>query len=278
MKNLSLILRILAIVAAVVATTLFFISKGKLADKQTELEQTKQVLSSTETELSDARNVVQRTETQLKREQKNLAETKSELQETESSLYAAQQEATRAKNSLEAANAEIAALEKEADEIRANLVATEEELAGASREAEINQLNQRIAQLEEQNEELKTDLESKTAIADAVSAKKTTSGGQSKPAINTSLTSFSPGGEPIQRIRLETTVNSVSAADGLIVLDSKPELGLSAGQIITLVQDLKAVGKIQIEKIENNYAVANILPGSSGTKKLSSGSTVQLLL
>ncbi|PXA04782.1 hypothetical protein DDZ13_06335 [Coraliomargarita sinensis] len=278
MKNLSLILRILAIVAAVAATTLFFISKGKLADMDTELTQTKQVLSSTQTELSDTQNVLQRTETQLKREQNNLAETKAELEETESKFYASQQEATRAKNALEEANTQITSLENDARELKADLVATQEELANASREAEINQLNERIAELESKNEELMVDLESKTAIADAVTAKKQQSSPNGQGGIDTTISSLSVGGEPIQRIRLETTVNSISTNDGLIVLDSNPELGLSAGQTITLVQDLKAVGKVQIQKIEENYAVANILPGSTGTKKLSSGSKVQLLL
>ena len=39
MKSLSLILRIVAILAAVAAVALFFISKGKLAEKHTALEQ-----------------------------------------------------------------------------------------------------------------------------------------------------------------------------------------------------------------------------------------------
>lgn len=276
MKNLSLILRILAIVAAIAATALFFISKGKLAEKQTQLTNTREVLASTETELSDTKNTLQRTETQLKREQKNLAETEQELEEIRSDLYSSEQEVARLKNDIKEADSEIASLKDTTKELRSDLVATQEELANASREAEINQLNQRIAELEEKNEELMVDLEAKTAIAEAVTTKKETA--ESMKDIDTSIGSLSLGGEPIQRIKLETTVNSISTADGLIVLDSKPELGLTAGQTITLVQDLKSVGKVQIERVEEDYAVANILPGSTGTKKLSSGSKVQLLL
>jgi flagellar basal body-associated protein FliL len=39
MKSLSLILRIVAIFAACAAAALFFVSKGKLAEQQTQLEQ-----------------------------------------------------------------------------------------------------------------------------------------------------------------------------------------------------------------------------------------------
>lgn len=276
MKNLSLILRILAIVAAIAATTLFFISKGKLAEKQTELTNTQEELAETETVLSDTENTLQRTETQLKREQKTLAETEQKLEEVESNLFATEQELANKENDLKEANSEIAALNDTAKELRADLVATQEELANASREAEINQLNQRIAELEVKNQDLMLDLEAKTAIADAVTAQREKA--KSLKDIDTSIGSLSLGGEPIQRIKLETTVNSISTADGLIVLDSNEDLGLSTGQTITLVQNLKSVGKVQIQKIEENYAVGNILPGSTGTKKLSSGSKVRLLL
>lgn len=278
MKNLSLILRILAIVAAIAATTLFFISKGKLAEKQAELTQTQDVLASTKTELSDTANTLQRTETQLKREQATLAETEDTLKGVRAELFTAEAEISKNTRLLNEAKEEIATLESTTKELRADLVATQEELAAASREAEINQLNQRIAELEGKNEELMADLEAKTAIADAVSAKRNPSGSQAQGGINTSITSLSPGGEPISRIRLETTVNSISTVDGLIVLDTNPELGLSAGQTITLVQNLKSVGKIQIQSTTEDHAIANILPGSTGTKKLSPGSKVQLLL
>ncbi|MGB0744561.1 MAG: hypothetical protein ACPGSB_08545 [Opitutales bacterium] len=95
--------------------------------------------------------------------------------------------------------------------------------------------------------------------------------------INTNITGL-PSGEPVSRISVETTVNSISTGDGLIVLDSTPELGLAAGQTLTLVQDLKSVGRIRIQSITDTYAIANILPGSKGTAKLNSGSVVQLLL
>jgi DNA repair exonuclease SbcCD ATPase subunit len=277
MKNLSLILRILAIVAAVAATTLFFISKGKLADKQAQLTQTQDELATTQTNLNETRTTLQSTETQLKREQANLKETKNTLEEVRSELFASQQEADKLERQRDEAKNEIAKLEETTKNLRSDLVATQEELANASREAEINQLNERIAELEDKNEELKLDLEAKTAIADAVTSKKNGSGSQVQAGINTSLASLTSG-EPISRIRLETKIKSISTSDGLIVLESNPDLGLTAGQTITLVQDLKSVGKVQIQEITDNYAIANILPGSTSSKKLSSGSTVQLLL
>lgn len=277
MKNLSLILRIVAIVAAIAATTLFFISKGKLAEKEAQLTQTKQVLATTQTELSETNKTLEKTESQLKTVSNTLAKTEETLDGVHSELAAAEQDASHNKRLLGEEREKVAQLETTARDLRADLVATQKELPAADRTAEINQLNDRIAKLQKTNAALAFDLEAKTAIADAVVAKREASSPSGIAAIDTSVASLVPG-EPIpSRLKLETTVDSISTADGLIVLNTTPELGLSAGQTITLVQNMQAVGKVQIQSIKDGYAVADILPGSSGTKKLSSGNTVQIL-
>ena len=278
MKNLSLILRIVAIVAAVAATTLFFISKGKLADKEAQLTETKQVLATTQSDLSETNKTLEKTESQLKTERDNLANTKETLDETRSNLFAAEEDASNTKKLLSQESEKLAQLEITARDLRADLVATQQQLAAASSEAEINQLNEQVAELQKNNADLSFELEAKTAIIEAFSAKKTaTKGAGGIASIDTSVASLLPG-EPIKRLKLETTINSISTAEGLLVLDTTNELGLSVGQTITLVQNMQAVAKVQIQSIKENYAIANILPGSSGTNKLNSGSTVQILL
>ena len=277
MKNLSLILRILAVIAAIAATALYFTSKGKLADKQAELTQTQDLLDSTQKKLSDTNNTLKKTETKLKRESESLANTKKSLEEVRSELFAAQQDSKRNERELGEARTQIGQLETDLRKVRSDLVTTQEALASASNEAEINQLNGRIAELKDANDKLKLELEQASAVAKAVTNRQNPTAAGGLGSINTSVTSLSSG-EPIQRIRLETTVNSISTDAGLIVLASTPELGLAAGQTIVLVQDLKSVGKVQIQSVEDTYAIANILPGSTGASKLDTGSKVQLLL
>lgn len=272
-----MILRIVAIVAAIAATSLYFISKGKLADKQAELTETQQVLATTQTNLSETRDTLKATETKLKRESATLVKTKSKLDEVNSELFASQQEATKKGRLLSEARTQIGELETNARKLQSELIDTQAELAAASREAEINQLNARIDELEKTNEELAFNLESKTAIADAVTAKKQATGELTLGGINTSISPLTSG-EAASRITIETTVNSISTESGLIVLNTSPELRLAPGQTITLVQNMKSVGKVKIQSTTDSYAVANILPGSTGTSKLDSGSTVQLLV
>lgn len=275
MKILSLILRIVAILAAAAATYFYFDGKGKLADKHEKLTNTQAELSSTQNELSETSDKLKTTENQLKRESETLTKTKRTLETTQSELFASQQSASRNETALTSLRSQFAELQNTERELRADKVDLERQLAAASKEAEINQLNARIASLEERNAELEVELESAKVIVDAVNSKKNQAG-PSIGGINTQLTSVD--GQPVQRIKLETTVNSISTADGLIVLNSTPELGLAEGQTIILVQDLKSVGKVQIQSVTDIYAVANILPGTMKGTQLSSGSTVQLLL
>lgn len=279
MKNLSLILRIVAVVAAIAATTLFFISKGKLAEKDSQLTQTKQVLASTQSDLADTNKTLERTESELKTERDTLARTEDTLRGVRSELAVAEEDARRNKEQLDQTREQVANLERTTRELRADLLSTQEALAAADREAEINQLNAQIAEIENRNRELTLELEAKTVIAEAASAQNVARGGPSGiEAIDTSVAALVPGQPMGSRLKLETTINSIRAADGLIVLNTTEELGLTEGQTITLIQNMKSVGKVQIQTIEEGYAIANILPNGSGAKKLSAGSTVQILL
>lgn len=276
MKNLSLILRIVAIIAAVAALSVFFMSKGKLAEKEGQLTQAQQRIVNTQADLDAANETLKKTESQLKRESASLADTQATLTGVRSELSAAQKEANTNKELLSEARSQIGSLETRISQVQSDLVATQEELAAASREAELSQLNAQLAELQKRNEELAIELAAKTAIADAVTAKTGPSATAPKLGGNLSggvLTSS----EPLRRNRLETTIDSVSPKDGLIVLKSSPELGLTAGQVLSLVQDMKSVGKVQIQSITDTYAIGNILPNSGGAVNLVSGSKVEIL-
>ncbi len=264
MKNLSLILRIVAIVAALASAGLFFAAQGKLSEKQTQLESAQKATQATQAELETANGQIASLESQLNTEREALAETKRTLQSVQSEKDAAQQEVTRTQQQLREAKNQVSTLEDTARSLRADLVATEQKLAEASKEAEIAQLNERISELENANETLKTDLEAERASHRAITQATTKTLGTTGAAV-----------QPAS-IGAKTTIASISAADGILILDNTPELGLTAGSQLTLIKDLKAYGKVQITKVTDTYAIANILPGSN-TKELTEGATVKLL-
>ncbi len=260
MKSLSIILRIVAILAAIAAVSLFFTSKGKLAEKQTALEQAQAATQATQAELETANGKIASLDSQLSTERKSLADTKGKLESTRSGMYTARQEITRTQQQLKEAKSKISAMDDAATRLRADLVKTEESLASASKEAELAQLNERIEELEKSNDALKQDLLAAESLQKSFSArrKSTESTGHYK-------SSFSPNKavavQPAS-IGATATIASISTESGIIILNSTPELGLAVGSQITLIQDLKALGKVQITKVTDQLAVANILPGA----------------
>ena len=65
MNSLSMILRILAIVAALAASALFFMGKGKLAEQQVATQKAEQTTQAVQAELSTANEQISALETRL---------------------------------------------------------------------------------------------------------------------------------------------------------------------------------------------------------------------
>jgi predicted nucleic acid-binding Zn-ribbon protein len=276
MKSLSLILRIVTIVAAAAAVALFLMSKGKLAEKQTALENAQAATQTVQTELGTANNQITAAQTQLSTERKSLADTKDKLEATRSEMYIAQQEVTRTRQQLKEIKSTITELEDAASHLRSNLVKTEETLASASKEAELSQLTERIEELAKANDTLKQDLMAAESQSRNTSSRKDSSAAAA--AARSQIAGFKPNMAPAAQpasIGTETTVASISTTDGIIVLNSTPELGFTAGSEITLIQDLTALGKVKITKVTEQLAIANILPGTK--LKLVAGDSVKIL-
>jgi len=274
MKNLSLILRILAILASAAAVALFFISKGKLAEKQTSLEQAQAVTQATQSELETANSKITSLGKQLSTERQSLADTKGKLESIRSEMYTAKQEVTRSQQQLKEAKNTIAELENVATRLRTDLVKTEESLASASKEAELAQLEERIEELVKSNDMLKQDLLASEGLQQSAT---------SEPASAAGASDYQSGFTPSSAVAVQpatigaaTTVASISTSDGLIILDSSPELGLSIGSEVTLIKDLKALGKIRITQVTEQFAVANILVGTR-LRGLSKGDTIKVM-
>jgi predicted nucleic acid-binding Zn-ribbon protein len=276
MKRLSLILRIVAILAAAAAAFLFFTSKGKLAEKQTALETSKAATKATKSELATANGQISTLKKKLSTESKALATTKTKLESTREEMYTAQQQVSSTKQQVELSQNTIQDLQAATSELREKLIQAQksQDLVAANRESEFAEMNERIRELGEANEALKLEL----AAAEAVkNSKKQTKGafgrgladsGEQTGAFSSKESSTSAG--------TSTTIASISRKDGIILLNTTAELGLTTGPLIILSRDSKALAKIEIVEVSEKFALANILPGTSA-HGFSAGTTVKLL-
>jgi septal ring factor EnvC (AmiA/AmiB activator) len=279
MNSLSMILRILAVVAAIAAAGLFFVSKGKLAEMQAVAQKAKKATVAVKAELTAANEQISALEGSLKSERDALANEKRKLESMRSEMYTARQEVSRTQQQLSKAKKSIADLESTARRLRADLLQSEQSLAGASKEGEISQLNDRIAELEESNAELKESLE-EAKVTSSTSRSPDDSGSSSKMAsagnYSNGLTVNKSQVLSTASIGSETTVKSLSSKNGLIALANSPELALSPGSTVTIIKEFRSLGKIQVSQVSDDLVLANLLPGAK-TRELVAGTTVSLL-
>jgi len=284
MNSLSLILRIVAILAAATAVVLFVISKGTLAEQEAALKQAQASSRAMQTELAHANREIESLKTQLSTERNLVADLNTEVQSSRSEAYTAQSELERTQNQLEHTKNEISHLESDATRLREALVKTEESLASTSKESKIAQLQERINELVKANDALQQEITAAEAFDDdypAPNSRPTTDLEplRTKPKAPMYRSSFATNIESAVKpasIGIYTVVSSISTADGIIVLDSSPELGLTVGSEITLIQGLHALGKVEITELTEQFVIANILPGAK-VHRLSKGDNVKIL-
>ena len=274
-----MILRILAIVSAISAASIFFVSKGKLVEQQAIAQKAEQATVAVQTELAAANEQISALEGRLNNERDALAKEKRKLESVRSEMYTARQEVSRTQQQMSEAKKSITKLESTAKRLRADLLQSEQSLASASREDEIAQLNERVAELEKSNADLKESLED-AKVTSSTSRSAVSSRGSSS---TTSVATYSSGftapmsqALPTASIGAETTIESLSASNGLIALANCPELGLSPGTTVTIIKKLKALGKIQVSQVSDDLVLANLLPGAK-TREMVAGTTVSLL-
>ena len=278
MNSLSMILRILAVVAAIAAAGLFFVSKGKLAEMQAVAQKAEKATVAVKAELTAANEQISALEGSLKSERDALASEKRKLESMRSEMYTARQEVSRTQQQLSETKKSIANLESTARRLREDLLRSEQSLASASKEGEIAQLNERIAELEESNADLKESLE-EAKVTSSTSRSPEVSASSKMASVNTfssGITATKTQALPEASIGAKTTIESLSAKNGLIALANSPELGLSPGTTVTIIKKLRALGKIQVSQVSDDLVLANLLPGAK-TRELAAGTTVRLL-
>jgi len=281
MNSLSMILRILAVVAAISATALFFASKGKLAEQQTVAQKAKQATVAVQAELTAANEQITLLEGSLYNERDALANEKRKVESMRSEMYTARQEVSRTQRQVSEAMKSIAELESTARRLRTDLLQSEQSLASSSKEDEVEQLIERVAELEESNADLKESLEDAKVTSSTSRAPEYPESSSKIASIATStyssgFTATKSQALPTASIGAETTIESLSAANGLIALANSPELGLSPGTTVTIIKKLKALGKIQVSQVSDDLILANFLPGAK-THEMIAGMTVSLL-
>ncbi|MFP4203670.1 MAG: hypothetical protein ACLFS4_05000 [Opitutales bacterium] len=283
MKNLSIILRIVAILAAIGAGALYYISQGELAEKQAQLDQTSSELEVRTEDLDSANDKIEELESELSDESEELEETEDSIESVRSEMKTAKEELSRTRRQVEELKGEVKEAKSENEELRKELAEGEEELADSVDETKLAEAEERLEELEAANEELESKLEASRKAQEESEAQKEsesreeTDAGKKRTQL-TELSSREQTTDATVSIGPETDIASYSKDDGIILLSAHEDLNLKEGQKMTLVHEMEAVAKVQVARItDEGYAVTNMLPESPSSDKLEKGLTVTLL-
>jgi seryl-tRNA synthetase len=280
MKNLSLILRILAVAAGIGAVVVFFLINGKLAEKETELSiaYANGVALQQELEASQATAANFRSERDTARADADL--TRRNLDNTRSELLAARGENSRTNDRLRES-------ERELERTRQDLSAVRRDLITAQREVERVVSPEDFAKLKTERDTFETRV---TEInSELIKAREEIRFARATPIVEAQaqaqeIAAPAPRNERIGRAAPATTgrfgastsIASVDTKSGMLILSGGEDLEIKKGDSIRLISDLKAIATIQVTRVSDSETFANILPGSA-TRSLRTGMEVVIL-
>ena len=266
MKRLSLLLRLVAVIAAICASVLFFIAQGKLEEKEAALMRSFEAQNDMQIELSAANDEILQLNKNLLQSRADLASSKGALDSIRSEMFTAKQEVARNQTQIKQAQNEINNLQVDLKNARGKLIQAEREMTTIDHSGELNVLTDRVKELEEEKLNLQLALKSVQS-----KSPKPTVGLNRTPVVSKLSNKNTPGilGE-------ELIIATASPKSGIIILNAAPGVTLNIGDQLNLVNDYQSIAKVQLTKITNDYIVANIMPGANN-EELNPGTVVRVL-
>tara|TARA_B100001093_G_scaffold460182_1_gene473818 strand:+ start:266 stop:1069 length:804 start_codon:yes stop_codon:yes gene_type:complete len=266
MKSLSLILRIIAIIAAISASVLFFIAQGKLEEKEAALTRSVEAQNDMQIELSAANDEILQLNKNLLQSRADLASSKATLDSIRSEMFTAKQEVTRNQTQIKQAQNEINNLQIDLKNARGKLIQAEREMATIDQSGELTALTNRVEELE--GEKLDLELALKSAESKNIKPKNNLN--------RTTVASKSTSKNSSGILGEELIIATASPKSGIIILNAAPGVNLSIGDQLNLVNDYESIANVQLTKITSDYIIANIMPGANN-KELNPGTVVRIL-
>lgn len=268
MKPVNLIISVVAIIAAIAAGALLFITKGELKETSASLSQSQATLQSAQAELSTANANISELETKVSQLTKNVSQKEQQVSSLNAEVFTAEQQIKSTQNELREAQSEVARIEQDLRKVRSQLISVQAE--EQSETGMIAQLNERVAELETANQELED------TVATTKQALMQANAGRSNRPTTSTTSSTSEYTFPAGLIGPQVTIASILSKDGVFTISDPASVGLAPGQTYKLIKDLSYLADIKVTEIKDGLAIAHIQPGSK-VKTLTAGLTANLL-
>jgi septal ring factor EnvC (AmiA/AmiB activator) len=266
MNALSLALRAIAIVGAIAAGVLWFISEGKLEEKQTELTQTRQTLEQTRSTLAQTDAQLDSAQDELEETTADLDRAEDELQDKELALNEARKRVRQLEDEVDAQEALIAQKDEEIRRQKAAQIAAIDE-----KDKRITELNRTVSDLQQDVATLRDDLltaenrleeattSMQTAAAETTTAPDAGTDGQSTQQRPTRFSRT----ETVQPLPAAGNISEVSVLrvdpdKRTVVLDFGAEAGAKQNQGLVLLEDGRKLASLRLLNVVPTASVAYV--------------------
>ncbi len=282
MKIVSIILRVLAILGAAAAVAGYVLTQNKVNELNEQLAQEQSKATAAQQQATSA--------------QDELSNAKSKVSGLSSDLGAVQERETKARNEFNQAQREIKSLQSDLKDIKSKVADLEQRNNTLKRElldqrtsvptdnsAEISQYQAKIEALNKQVMQLKTDLDAATARTSGSTA---AAAGTAATGTAGASSTVAPSGTPDAPA---TTVVSSAAKgqsatilkadhdNGILIISRGQQGGLQRQMEFGIVKGVEKPIRLTVTRVEPDFAIAHIAPGTSHAKIYKEGDTIQIV-
>lgn len=222
-----------------------------------------------QTDLSDTKQVLTTTKATLKKTETELADTKKTLEETEAKLKTTEGERDAAKLAADQAKADLVKAETAQKDAEMKLAAVQADLAKIQevfKDVKPEELKQRVADLNEAKTKLETELAESKQVQETLQKKATDLEAQFE-AKDRQIAEYKQG---YVRNALQGKVLAYNPGWNFVVLNIGDKAGLKSGVQMVVTRAGAMIGKVKVTTVEPSTAIADVLPGT-----LARGQSVQ---
>lgn len=268
MKAISLLLRVLAILGAIVAIVGWVLTKGKVQEANQEITKITAQAKTARDEANDSEQKFKAADSRAKALESDLSDAKARATSARSQLAEAQRDISSLRSDNTQKDSEIKAMEAQNTKLKEEIISMRTEVPDVD-PAKLAEYEEKIAALNTEIDRLKDELSTSpkaAAIPGTVAAN------------GTIETAAAPTVVPRLAASADNTATVLKADNksGLVIIDRGQKSGLQEQMEFGIAKGYSKPVRVKVAKVAPDYSLANILPGSDGAK-FAEGDEIKLL-
>lgn len=274
MKILSLVFRIVAILAAVGAGFLAWKTQGIVKEAEDNLSNEQQAHELTQAELKETKDSLAISQSDLEGARTEAERERAEKNTLNRQLAGARKETSTERTEKEEALAQVSDLKGQVSQLKKELIEERTKVPEVDPK-EFEAAQEQVADLQKKVKDLEAELEeAKTAAA---TPKEPTLGGSSTAVAANG--EGKPGAAPAKSSAgIETTLIAYRPELGMMVLGLGSAKGLKEDMTVSVMSGGRLGARVLISKVTSNQAVGNVIPGEGAPIILNEKAKVKVSL